>query len=417
MSETKKEDAEAEDPHENETNGSPAQAGRRSSLVIVESPAKARTINKYLGSELRREGLDGAHPRPAASGKLRDRHRPGVHSPSTRPSAARARSCRSSSGSPRAAEAVYLAPDMDREGEAIAWHLTSSRSRCPTRPRLPGGVQRDHQEGDPSRPPSRSPGRLDDGQGRRPAGAPRSSTGSWATSSRPLLWKKIAKGLSAGRVQSVAVRLIVEREKEIRAFVRARSTGASPPTSMLDGEAFDAELRRLDGDAHREEPQTRRSGARTSSTRIGDTPISTWSRSRRSPRPAARLPPFTTSAAAAEGLHHAALLSAKKTMMIAQQLYEGVELRRRGIRRSHHVHAYRLDARERPRPSSFGARASSRRTTASRLPAGQGRTSTRRSPRARRKRTRPFVRPTPDAADRTQAREAPDHRPAQALHA
>lgn len=187
------------------TGGNPA-------LVIVESPAKAKTINKYLGSDYivkaskghvrdlppRRYGIDpGRNFEPVY--EILHSHRDIV-----------ADLKKHSAGAPL----VYLATDLDREGEAIAWHLAAALELSPDKIRRvvfneitksaihaafehPGSIDEDKVMAQQAR-------RILD----RVVGYELS----------PLLWKKVAKGLSAGRVQSVAVRLIVEREAAIRAF-------------------------------------------------------------------------------------------------------------------------------------------------------------------------------------------------------
>ncbi len=185
-------------------------AGR--ALVIVESPAKAKTINRYLG--------DG-YVVKASMGHVRDLPERdfGVDvtngfKPTYEVVRGRAKVLEELARLAREAPAVYLATDRDREGEAIAWHLAEALNLPGekvrrvifneiTRSAIAEAFRRPH-EIDPYRVNAQQARRILD----RIVGYELS----------PLLWKKIAKGLSAGRVQSVAVRLIVEREREIRAF-------------------------------------------------------------------------------------------------------------------------------------------------------------------------------------------------------
>jgi DNA topoisomerase-1 len=182
------------------------------SLVIVESPAKAKTINKYLGSE---------YVVKASLGHVRDLPPKdfGIDvsqdfNPTYEVVRGRAKTVSELKRIADEASAVYLATDLDREGEAIAWHLVEAL-RVPeekvrrvifnaiTKSAIAEAFSNPH-EIDHDRVNAQQARRILD----RIVGYELS----------PLLWKKIAKGLSAGRVQSVAVRLIVEREREIRAF-------------------------------------------------------------------------------------------------------------------------------------------------------------------------------------------------------
>ncbi|HUN80784.1 MAG TPA: type I DNA topoisomerase, partial [Phycisphaerae bacterium] len=190
----------------------PKSNGKGRSLVIVESPAKAKTINKYLGNQ---------YVVRASKGHVRDLppHRYGIDpGRNFEPSYEILESHRKVIDELRTlaedSETVYLATDLDREGEAIAWHLANALDLPESRTKRvvfneitksaiteafknPHGIDMPKVEAQQAR-------RILD----RVVGYELS----------PLLWKKVAKGLSAGRVQSVAVRLIVNRELEIRAF-------------------------------------------------------------------------------------------------------------------------------------------------------------------------------------------------------
>ena len=156
----------------------------------------------------------------------------------------------------------------------------------------------------------------------------------------PLLWDKVRRGLSAGRVQTVALRLIVEREREIKAFekkeywtIDAHLAASKPPAfdarfvgkgeekievnNGEDAEKIRAALEKADWVVRSVEKKERRRNA---------------------------APPFTTSKLQQDSSRKLRF-SVKRTMMIAQRLYEGVELGEEGLRRSHHLHAYRFDAR------------------------------------------------------------------------
>jgi DNA topoisomerase-1 len=181
-------------------------------LVIVESPAKARTINRYLGGDFEVKASMG-HVRdlPAKDIGVDVEH---DFQPTYEPLTGRRKVLAELKKASKSASEIYLATDLDREGEAIAWHLAESLKVPPdrlrrvvfneiTKPAIqeafahPGGI-------DPNKVDAQQTRRILD----RVVGYQVS----------PLLWKKVAPGLSAGRVQTVAVRLVVERERAIAAF-------------------------------------------------------------------------------------------------------------------------------------------------------------------------------------------------------
>jgi len=197
--------------------------------VIVESPAKARTINKYLGS---------GYIVKACKGHVRDlpEHEYGIDpgrnfEPTYQVLPSHRKTVDELRRDAEKADMVYLATDLDREGEAIAWHLAAALDLPPERRRrvifneitksaITEAFKRPH-DIDQDKVNAQQARRILD----RVVGYELS----------PLLWKKVAKGLSAGRVQSVAVRLIVEREKEIREF--------RPEEYWVIGPVFSAEAR------------------------------------------------------------------------------------------------------------------------------------------------------------------------------
>ena len=206
-------------------------------VVVVESPAKARTINRYLGSD---------YTVKASLGHVRDlpKNRFGIDlTDNFRPTyeivRGRARVLAELKQATGKASEVYLATDRDREGEAIAWHLTEALNLPPekvrrvvfneiTRSAIAEAFAHPHQI-DMDRVNAQQARRILD----RIVGYELS----------PLLWKKVAKGLSAGRVQSVAVRLIVDREREIRAFVPQESwkiVASVTPRTAAAGELAEA---------------------------------------------------------------------------------------------------------------------------------------------------------------------------------
>ncbi len=186
--------------------------GSGPALVIVESPAKAKTINKYLG--------DGYIVR-ASMGHVRDLPEHGLavdiekgFAPTYESVPGRRKVINELRKLAGSAGEVYLATDLDREGEAIAWHLAQALDLDPERTRrvVFNEITRGAIQDAFSRPRTINMDKVNAQQARRIL----DRIVGYELS--PLLWKKIAKGLSAGRVQSVAVRMVVEREKEIRAF-------------------------------------------------------------------------------------------------------------------------------------------------------------------------------------------------------
>ncbi|HYZ98239.1 MAG TPA: type I DNA topoisomerase [Acidimicrobiales bacterium] len=208
------------------------------SLVIVESPAKARTVARYLGDGFVVEASIGAvrdlEPKGLAV-DIDDGFRPTyVVPPGKKEVVKRLRAAL------KDADEVYLATDEDREGEAIAWHLTEVlKPRVPTRRMVFHEITRHAIEAAVDQPRDIHAGLVDAQEARRIVdrlfGYPVSE----------VLWRKVSSGLSAGRVQSPAVRLVVERERERMAFVPADywDVQAAFPTDP----AFGATLVGLDG--------------------------------------------------------------------------------------------------------------------------------------------------------------------------
>ena len=200
---------------------SPPISGRGRQLVIVESPAKAKTINKYLGSDFVVHASVG-HIRdlPQKAPKGVKQPVPGVDlendfRPTYTVLSGKAKTVAELKRLAKQASDVWFATDLDREGEAIAWHLaqelgipTRSAKRVVFNAITKTEVQRAF-----ANPHPIDENKVNAQQARRILDR---IVGYQAS---PLLWKKVARGLSAGRVQSVAVRLVVEREREIRAFV------------------------------------------------------------------------------------------------------------------------------------------------------------------------------------------------------
>lgn len=284
-------------------------------LVVVESPTKVKTIKKYLGKEFNVVATVG-HIKdlpPKEIGidiekdfKPKYRTIPGKQKVIT--------NLKREAGN---AADIYLAPDPDREGEAIAWHtaeLLKKKGRQFHRVLFheltknaivhaishPEELNRDKYEAQQAR-------RILD----RLVGYQVS----------PLLWRKVKGGLSAGRVQSVAVRIICERERAIQIFIPEEYWSI---TAHLNGETpppFTAKLMRKDGEKIKVSNEAEAHEileAVRSAPFIVDTVVKKTTR--RNPQP-----PFITSKLQQESIRKLKF-SAKKTMMVAQQLYEGIEL-------------------------------------------------------------------------------------------
>jgi len=190
-------------------------------LVIVESPAKARTINKYLGKDYAVKASVG-HVRdlPAKSPKGDKSPVPGVDlehdfAPTYQVLPDKKKVVTDLKRAAKGAEDIWFATDLDREGEAIAWHLAHELGIDPSKAKrvVFNAITRNEIQRAFSNPHPIDEAKVNAQQARRVL----DRIVGYQVS--PLLWKKVARGLSAGRVQSVAVRVIVEREREIRAFI------------------------------------------------------------------------------------------------------------------------------------------------------------------------------------------------------
>ncbi len=285
------------------------------SLVIVESPAKAKTINKILGAKFVVKACMG-HVRDLPARNFGIDIENGF-TPKYQPIKDKAKTIKELKAATREAAFVFLAPDPDREGEAIAWHLSETLKIPPAKIRrvtfneiTPRSVQAAF-----DKPTGISMARVNAQQARRLL----DRIVGYKLS--PLLWKKIGKGLSAGRVQSVAVRLIVEREKEIQAFKADEYWTIGARLKTADGGTFLAELKKVAGKdvaiRTKAEAEALADGLRQAPLRIAAV-----DQKKKVEAPPA---PFTTSLLQQQASIKLRF-STKKTMMIAQQLYEGVEI-------------------------------------------------------------------------------------------
>ncbi|MFQ5353381.1 MAG: type I DNA topoisomerase [Thermodesulfobacteriota bacterium] len=285
------------------------------SLVIVESPAKARTINKYLGrgfTVLASVGHIKDLPKSALGVDIEN-----GFEPSYVRIKAKQKTIRELKSAARDAEAIYLAPDPDREGEAIAWHIAEEvdKDRKKTRRVLFNEITKDAIQAAIKSPQDLDLKKYEAQQARRIL----DRLVGYQVS--PVLWKKVRMGLSAGRVQSVAVRLICDREAEIKAFKSVEYWHVDALLESLRGDKFSARLAKKDGkklvpasEAEAAEVVSDLKALELTVGRVAKKEV------KRNP-----LPPFTTSKLQQDASRKFGF-SAKRTMVIAQQLYEGVEL-------------------------------------------------------------------------------------------
>ena len=278
------------------------------SLVVVESPAKAKTINKYLGKDYKVVASMG-HIRDLPKSKLGVDIDEGFE-PAYEPIPARKKVIKELRAAAKGVSDIYVATDPDREGEAIGWHLAAE---------LGGQKRKIHRlifneitkqavleavahPGDINQ-------RMVDAQQAR-----RVLDRLVGYKLSPLLWDKVRRGLSAGRVQSVALRLVCEREQEIERFtpqeywhIFARLSADQPPE-------FEAKLVKRDGETLKvgNEAESKAALDALADERFVVSAVATKERQRQA------APPFITSK-----LQQASKMPVKRTMMIAQQLYEG----------------------------------------------------------------------------------------------
>jgi DNA topoisomerase-1 len=296
-----------------------------SSLVIVESPAKAKTINKILGKDFSVKASIG-HVKDLPGKEL------GVDvehdfEPIYVVIPGKEKVIRELKKASKEADEVFLAPDPDREGEAIAWHIAaeiSDKKSKASNERVYRIIFNEITERAVleaiKNPQKIDINKVEAQQARRVL----DRLVGYGLS--PLLWRKVRRGLSAGRVQSVAVRLIVDREREIEAFkseeywsVNAEFEGSKTP-------AFLSRLSKID-----EEPAANGKflipNVETANAVVADLKDRKFELSRieRKQRKRMPYPPFITSTLQQEAARKLRF-TAKKTMMIAQQLYEGIEL-------------------------------------------------------------------------------------------
>jgi DNA topoisomerase-1 len=325
-----------------------AKTTSKKSLVIVESPAKAKTINKYLGPDFEVK---------ASMGHVRDLPSKGLNvdiendfEPTYDIMPGKKRTITALKAAVKKCDELYLATDLDREGEAIAWHLAQllgvpeeKTYRVIFNAITSTSIKQAFAE----------PGKLDmDKVMAQQARRILDRIVGYQIS--PLLWKKVARGLSAGRVQSIAVKIIVEKEKEIRKFepqeywlipavfttdlqkdcsrqwlnfMQTKSENDKPPTLaeqskwLTEHNAFKAELYKIDNNEFKASSNDRAEPV-FNALKQAKFKLSDLQTKQSVSRPSAPFITSTMQQAAANRLGFAT----KRTMRVAQQLYEGIDL-------------------------------------------------------------------------------------------
>ncbi|HEX2568897.1 MAG TPA: type I DNA topoisomerase, partial [Polyangia bacterium] len=290
-------------------------AAKSKSLLIVESPAKAKTIKKYLGSAFTVKASVG-HIKDLPKSKMGVDIEHGFQ-PEYVPIRGKAKILTEIRKAAKDVEMVYLAPDPDREGEAIAWHLAEEIR--PTNNRIKRVLFNEITKRgitDALQHPSELDEHKFESQQAR-----RILDRLVGYQISPILWKKVRRGLSAGRVQSVAVRLVVDREREIGAFVPVEYWSVECDVQGSVPPPFRVKLAKLDG---KKAEISDRKTAEDIVARLQQAHL-VVDRIERKERKRNPLPPFITSKLQQEAARKLRF-TAKKTMAVAQRLYEGVDL-------------------------------------------------------------------------------------------
>jgi len=285
------------------------------SLVIVESPAKARTLKRYLGKNFDVK---------ASVGHIRDLpvNRLGVDiehgfKPQYVTIKGKAKIITDLKKSAMQADAIYLAPDPDREGEAIAWHIADclKAANKPIHRALFHELTKKAILAAITNSTAIDQKRFEAQQARRIL----DRLVGYQIS--PLLWKKVRRGLSAGRVQSVAVRMICEREEEILSFQPVEYWTIEEQLQGSGNGLFTAQLDKIAGKKAKITNQAEADQIVTALQGL-EHAVQKIDKKKRQRRPA---PPFITSTLQQEA-NRKLRFTAKKTMTLAQKLYEGIEL-------------------------------------------------------------------------------------------
>ena len=294
-------------------------AETKHTLVIVESPAKAKTIGKFLGSKYKVIASNG-HVRDLPKSQL------GIDvehafEPKYITLRGRGEVLERIKKEAKDADKILLATDPDREGEAISWHLakvlkldTASKCRIEFNEITAAAVKNAIKK-----PRTINMDLVDAQQARRVL----DRIVGYKIS--PILWVKIRKGLSAGRVQSVATRIVCDHEDEINAFLPEEYWTLTAKMKAGAKKTFDVRFFGTDGNRVdlKSEAQTNEIVAR-----IGDAAFSA-TEVKKSEKHKHAAPPFTTSSMQQDATRKLSFTT-KRTMMVAQQLYEGVEIGKKG---------------------------------------------------------------------------------------
>jgi DNA topoisomerase-1 len=306
-------------------------------LVVVESPSKAKTINKYLGA---------GYKVVASVGHIKDLPKKGIgidfennFEPTYEVIPGKEKVIRELKAAAKDADTIYVATDPDREGEAIGWHIKEElegrgKSRKTIRRVMFNEITKTAIQESFKNPLDIDENLVNAQQARRLL----DRIVGYQVS--PLLWDKVRRGLSAGRVQSVALRLVVEREREIQAFIKTEYWTIIANLSAKLPPAFDARLLRIDdksvkasdfdedikpSEIHiKDEKQARDLVADIESKQFIVASVATKEK-KRNP-----VPPFITSKLQQEASRKLRF-PVKKTMQLAQRLYEGIEIGEEGL--------------------------------------------------------------------------------------
>src|SRR5436853_400848 len=291
-------------------------------LVVVESPSKAKTINKYLGS---------GYKVLASVGHIKDLPKKGIgidfennFEPTYETIPGKEKVIKELKSAAKDADTIWIATDPDREGEAIGWHIKEELEGRGKSKKIVHRVMFNEITKPAILAAFKKPGVLDDNlvdaqQARRIL----DRIVGYKVS--PLLWDKVRRGLSAGRVQTVAVRVIVEREREIRAFIKQEYWTIDADLAAKKPPHFQARLIRK-GEETPEIPNQAASDALVADLEGAHYSVKSVGTKEKRRNPVA---PFITSSLQQESSRKLRF-SVKRTMMLAQQLYEGIELGKEG---------------------------------------------------------------------------------------
>ena len=291
------------------------------SLVVVESPAKAKTINKFLGRNYIVKASMG-HIRDLPTKELGVDVNNGF-TPKYTLIRGKGKTIKELQSAAKGVDSIYLAADLDREGEAICWHLAHElgKTRKPIYRITYNEVTKNAIKAAINNPGKVNEKLFEAQQARRVL----DRLVGYQIS--PLLWRALKPGLSAGRVQSVAVRLICEREAEIEAFVPVEYWTITATLKGEQTDSFDAKLLQIGDEkgsisTYGFPIDEVRANEIVEDARTKQFIVKTVQRRERKRRP---VPPFITSTLQQDAARKCKF-TAKKTMAVAQQLYEGLEI-------------------------------------------------------------------------------------------